>query len=102
MASLALKGAVAALLVTMLIGLLRAVVGPTFYDRLPAVNLFGTKTVLLVALLGFVMGRPEWLDIALAYAMINFIGTIAVLRFVQRRDFGDQIAAPDENKDPLP
>ncbi len=55
-----------------------------------------------MALLGFVMGRPEWLDIALAYAMINFIGTIAVLRFVQRRDFGDQIAAPDENKDPLP
>lgn len=103
MLELALQGAAAALLVTMLLGLLRGILGPTFYDRLLAVNLFGTKTVLLIAVIGFVMGRPEWLDIALAYAMINFIGTIAVLRFVERRDLGQ---APKEsssaNQDGLP
>ena len=102
MLDLALQGAAVALLVTMLLGLIRAILGPTFYDRLLAVNLFGTKTVLLIAVIGFVMGRPEWLDIALAYAMINFIGTIAVLRFVERRDFGQAPAAPSAKKDVLP
>jgi len=102
MLELALQGAAAALLITMSLGLLRGVLGPTFYDRLLALNLFGTKTVLLVAVIGFVMGRPEWLDVALAYAMINFIGTIAVLRFVERRDLGQTPVAPSAKKDVLP
>ncbi|HMM44833.1 MAG TPA: monovalent cation/H+ antiporter complex subunit F [Candidatus Macondimonas sp.] len=102
MLDLALNGATAALLVTMLFGLVRAILGPTFYDRLLAVNLFGTKTVLLIAVIGFVMGRPEWLDIALAYAMINFIGTIAALRFVERRDFGEARLAVSEKEDSSP
>ena len=102
MLDLALNGATAALLVTMLLGLVRAILGPTFYDRLLAVNLFGTKTVLLIAVIGFVMGRPEWLDIALAYAMINFIGTIAALRFVDRRDFGEARLAVSEKEDSSP
>lgn len=76
--------AVAALIVTMLLALARGVLGPTVYDRVLAVNTIGTMTVLLIAAVGFLMGRPEFLDIALAYALINFIGTIAVLRYIKR------------------
>ena len=78
----------AALLVTMLMALARAFAGPTLYDRILAVNAFGTKTVLMIAVLGFLMGRPEFLDIALLYALINFIGTIAVLKFFRYGDLG--------------
>lgn len=70
-----------AILVTMLLVLARALLGPTVYDRILAVNMFGTKTVLLIAVLGYLTGRPEWEDIALLYALINFIGTIAVMKF---------------------
>ena len=70
-----------ALLVAMALALSRALLGPTVFDRILAVNSFGTKTVLMIAVLGFLMGRPEFLDIAIAYALINFIGTIAVLKF---------------------
>ncbi len=77
-----------ALLVTMALALVRAFAGPTLYDRILAVNTFGTKTVLMIAVLGFLMGRPEFLDIALVYALINFIGTIAVLKFFRYGDLG--------------
>ena len=80
--------AAAALLVTMLLALVRAFMGPTLYDRILAVNVFGTKTVLMIAVLGFLMGRPDFLDIALLYALINFIGTIAVLKFFRYGDLG--------------
>ena len=72
------------ILVVMALALLRACLGPTVYDRILAVNMFGTKTVLLIAVYGFTTGRPDFLDIALAYALINFIGVIAVLKFVER------------------
>jgi multicomponent Na+:H+ antiporter subunit F len=74
--------------VTMTLALIRAYVGPTLYDRILAVNAFGTKTVLMIAVLGFLKGRPDFLDIALAYALINFIGTIAVLKFFRYGDLG--------------
>ena len=77
-----------ALLVTMGLALVRAYAGPTLYDRILAVNAFGTKTVLMIAVLGFLMGRPDFLDIALVYALINFIGTIAVLKFFRYGDLG--------------
>ncbi len=80
--------AAAAILITMLLALLRAFIGPTLYDRILAVNMFGTKTVLMIAVLGFLMGRPDFLDIALLYALINFIGTIAVLKFFRYGDLG--------------
>ena len=80
--------ATAAILVTMVMALIRAVRGPTVFDRILAVNMFGTKTVLILALLNFLMGRPEFLDIALVYALINFIGTIAVLKFFKYGDLG--------------
>ncbi len=70
-------------LVTMLLALIRALLGPTVYDRILAVNMFGTKTVLFISVLGYLMGRPEFLDLALVYVLINFIGTIAILKFVR-------------------
>jgi multicomponent Na+:H+ antiporter subunit F len=73
--------ATAAILVTMLLALIRAFLGPTVYDRVLAANMFGTKTVLLIAVSGFLTGRPEWLDLAVLYTLMNFIGMIALLRF---------------------
>jgi len=73
-----------AILVVMGIALARAFVGPSVYDRILAVNMFGTKTVLFIAVYGFLTGRPDFLDIALVYALINFISVIAVLKFVER------------------
>ncbi|MAB89562.1 MAG: pH regulation protein F [Planctomycetes bacterium] len=75
-------------LVTMLLALVAAVRGPTVYDRILAVNMFGTKTVLLIAVAGFLAGRPEFLDLALVYALVNFIGTIAVLKFSRFGNLG--------------
>lgn len=77
-----------AILITMGLALARGLIGPTIYDRILAVNTFGTKTVLIIAVLGFLMGRPDFLDIALVYALINFIGVIAVLKFFEYRDLG--------------
>ncbi len=73
--------ATAAILVTMTLALARALLGPTRFDRILAVNMFGTKTVLLLAVFGFLNRRPEFLDLALVYALMNFIGVIAVLKF---------------------
>jgi len=71
------------ILVSMCLALARAVLGPTVFDKILAVNMFGTKTVLLIAVYGFLTGRPEFLDLAVAYALINFIGTVAVLKYVE-------------------
>ncbi len=75
-------------LVTMALAVARALLGPTVFDRILAVNMLGTKAVLLVAVLGFLAGRPDFLDLALVYVFLNFIGTVAVLKFVARRDLG--------------
>lgn len=77
------SAAAIAILLSMLLALGRAFFGPTLYDRILSVNMFGTKTVLLIAVLGFLMGRPEFLDIAIVYALINFISIIAILRFFE-------------------
>lgn len=74
-------------LVAMLVILMRLFAGPTLYDRVLALNSFGTKTVLLLGILNFLGGRPDFLDIALLYALINFVGTIAVLKFFRYRSF---------------
>lgn len=71
-----------AVLVVMAMALARAMLGPTVFDRILAVNSFGTLTVALIAVFGFLTERPDFLDIALLYALINFIGTIAVTRYV--------------------
>lgn len=80
--------ATVAVLATMALALVRALKGPTVFDRILAVNMFGTKTVLLIAVFGFLTGRPEFLDIALVYALINFVGVIAILKFVAFADLG--------------
>ena len=74
-----------AILVTMALALARAMLGPTLYDRVLAVNMFGTKTTLLLSVIAFLYGRPDFLDLALTYALINFIGVLAVLEFFQSR-----------------
>ena len=73
--------AMVGVLTTMALALARAFMGPTVFDRVLAANMFGTKTVLLIAVSGFLTGRPEWLDLALLYALMNFTGMIALLRF---------------------
>ena len=80
-----LAGAAAAILLAMSMMLARALMGPTPYDRMLAVNSFGTKTVLLVGVAGFLVGRPDFLDIAIAYALINFTATIALLKVTRYR-----------------
>jgi multicomponent Na+:H+ antiporter subunit F len=75
--------AAAGVLVSMALAMVRTLLGPTVYDRVLAVNTFGTKTVVLIAVMGFLTGRPDFLDLCLVYALINFIGTIAVLRFFE-------------------
>ena len=80
--------AAAGVLVTMLLALLRAILGPTVYDRILAANMFATKTMLLIAVSGFLAGRPEWLDLALLYGLISYIAILAVLRFSKYGDLG--------------
>lgn len=84
-----------AVLVIMAMTLARALMGPSVFDRILAVNLFGTLTVVLIALLGFLIDRPEFLDISLVYALINFIGTIAVTKYCVFTNFN----APVEEQD---
>lgn len=74
-----------AMIITMGLALIRALLGPSVYDRVLAVNMFGTKTVLLLSVIAFLYGRPDFLDLALAYALINFIGVLAVLEFFRSR-----------------
>lgn len=93
----------AGILIAMGLCLARALMGPTVYDRILAVNNFGTMTVLLVAVFGFLTERPDFLDIALLYALINFVGTIAILKFFEYRDLGtsgDQRREEDEEPAP--
>lgn len=78
-----------ALFIAMILVLVRLFTGPTLYDRVLAVNSFGTHTVLFIGVLGFLSGRPDFLDIALLYALINFVGTIAILKFFRYRAIGD-------------
>lgn len=88
-----------AILVTMALTLARLFMGPSLYDRTLALNAFGTKTVLLIGVLGFLAERPDFLDIAMVYALINFIGTIAILKFWRYRALGDTLPGPDLHED---
>lgn len=81
--------AMLAISLSMVLVLVRLFLGPTLYDRVLAVNSFGTVTVLMIGVLGFITNRPDFLDIALLYALINFVGTIAVLKFFRYRALGD-------------
>lgn len=78
-----------ALLLTLAGTLARAILGPTVFDRTQAVNTAGTVAVLLLASIGFLTGRPDFLDIAIVYGLLNVIGTVAVLKFFRYGDLGD-------------
>jgi len=79
----------AAVLITIFLALLRAGWGPTVFDRILALNMLGTKTVLLILVVGFLTQRPEFIDLSLLYALMNFIGMVAVLRFSKYGNFTD-------------
>lgn len=77
------------LMVSLALTLVRAVLGPTVFDRAQAANTIGTIAMLLLAVIGFLNGRPEFLDLAIVYGLLNVIGTIAVLKYFRRGDLGD-------------
>ncbi|MDG5975680.1 MAG: pH regulation protein F [Burkholderiales bacterium RIFCSPLOWO2_12_67_14] len=85
-----------ALLVTLTLALIRAALGPTVFDRAQAANSIGTVAMLLLAVLGFLTGRPEFLDLAIVYGLLNVIGTIAVLKYFRKGDLGD----PGDEEEP--
>lgn len=80
--------AAAALLVTLALVVARALLGPTVFDRAQAGNTIGTLALLLLAVIGFLTGRPEFLDLAITYGLLNLIGTIAVLKYFRYGDLG--------------
>lgn len=84
-----------AVLISMGLALIRALKGPTVFDIILVVNSIGTKTILLIAILGFLNDRPEFLDLGLVYTMINFIGTIAVLKFIENKETDTEIELKD-------
>lgn len=84
-----LSAAEFALLATLILALCRAALGPTVFDRLQAANTIGTVAMLLLALFGFVNGRPDFLDLALVYGLLNVVGVIAVLKFFRQGNLGD-------------
>ena len=83
----------------MVMALIRAFLGPTEYDRMLAANSFGTKTVLLIALGGYALSWHSFLDVALLYAMVNFVGTIAVMRFFELSAAAEQNKLADTQED---
>ena len=78
-----------ALLATIALALARAALGPTLFDRALAANTVGSMAMLLLALMGFLNGRPEFLDLAIVYGLLNIVGTIAVLKYFRHGDLGD-------------
>ncbi len=78
-----------ALLTTLALVLARAILGPTVFDRALAANTVGTLASLLLAVIGFLTGRPEFLDLAIVYGLLNLVGTVAVLKYFRYGDLGD-------------
>lgn len=77
---------VTGLLIAVAIGLslYRVVAGPGVFNRTAAVNVIGTKTIILLVVIGYYFERPYFFDIALLYAMINFIGTLVFAKYLER------------------
>ena len=82
--------ALAACAVCIVLALIRTGFGPTAFDRILAVNAIGTIIILAIALHGFVMDRPEFIDISILYAILNFLGTLSILRFYRNTDENDE------------
>ena len=78
--------AAAAIIIALGLVIARAIKGPTLFDRVLAGNAVGTLAIMLLAVVGFLTGRPEFLDIGLTYGLLNLIGTLAVLKFFRHGD----------------
>jgi multicomponent Na+:H+ antiporter subunit F len=78
--------AATAILIALALAVTRALKGPTVFDRVLAANSIGTLAILLLAVVGFLTGRPEWLDLAITYGLLNLIGTLAILKFFRHGD----------------
>lgn len=63
--------------------LVRAYLGPTVADRILAVNIIGTKTLVVLVLLAYIFGRNLYLDVALVYGLLNFVVTVVASRFIE-------------------
>ena len=85
-----LVAGMASLAAASLIAVVRITLGPTAFDRVLAANSVGTMVILAIALHGFVAGRPEFVDISILYAILNFIGVLAVLKLFSRGTLGDR------------
>ncbi|MBB5751723.1 monovalent cation/H+ antiporter complex subunit F [Prosthecomicrobium pneumaticum] len=83
-----LAAAMLAVLVALSLMVVRVLKGPTTFDRLVATNSIGNGAILLVALAGYLTGRPDFLDLGLTYALLNLIGTFAVLKFFDHGALG--------------
>ena len=90
-----------AILMTMVLAVARAVRGPSIYDRVLAANMFGTKTALLLAVVSFLFERADFLDLALAYALINLVGVLAVLEFVESKPATEPLDPESFDTSPL-
>lgn len=85
-----------AIAIAQIFAVIRALRGPTVFDRVLAANTIGTAAILLLAVVGFMTGRPEFLDIGITYGLLNLIGTLAVLKFFR---YGDLAHAEDEEEE---
>jgi multicomponent Na+:H+ antiporter subunit F len=80
-----LTGAAILLALAMLLSLYRVLRGPTAFDRLTGLGLIGTKTVVLLVVIGFLTGRIDlFVDITLAYALISVIGTLILAKYFEQ------------------
>jgi len=80
--------ATVAVFIALALTVVRLLLGPSIFDRVVAGNAVGSLSVVILALIGFVFGRPEFLDLAITYALLNIIGTIAVLKYFRYGDLG--------------
>lgn len=85
--------------ISMFMLLARAVMGKTIFDRILAVNVFGTNVVLLIAMVAFVSETASFIDMALVYAFLNFVATIALLRFFRYGKFSNEESIHDADRD---
>ena len=83
------------ILFAVLLSLYRVVMGPVIIDRIIGVNVIGTKTVAIIVLTGFIFDRVEFfIDIAFVYALINFIGALALSKYFERKGVEDRRMVP--------
>ncbi len=84
-----------AVIAALVLVVIRVIKGPTVFDRVLAANSVGTLAILLLAVLGFLNGRPEWLDLGITYGVLNLIGTLAILKFFRHGDLAHDAEEED-------